>query len=74
MTIPWKLNLRAGLEGDNWEALVFMDNVTGNNTIQSGASIPDSAMTLSPALGFNSVDIGLLPKKRQIGIRAKYKF
>ena len=51
-----------------------MDNVTGDNTIQSGASIPDSAMTLSPALGFNSVDIGLLPKKRQIGIRAKYKF
>jgi hypothetical protein len=70
----WKLNLRAGLEGDNWEALVFMDNVTGDNTIQTGASIPDLATILHPATGFNSINIGILPKKRQIGIRAKYKF
>ena len=70
----WKVNLRFGLEGDNWEALVFVDNLNGDSTIQSGASIPDGAMILSPITGVTSIDIGVLPRKRQFGFRAKIKF
>ena len=70
----WILNLRAGLEGDNWEALVFVDNATDNDTIQSGSSIPDAATILHPATGFIAIDVGLLPRQRQIGFRAKYRF
>ena len=70
----WKLNLRVGLEADNWEAVAFVDNVTDNNTIQSGNSLPDAATILHPAVGFMSFDSAVLPDKRQVGIRAKYRF
>ena len=70
----WKLNLRVGLEAENWEAVVFVDNVTDNDTIQSANTIPDAATILHPAFGFRSIDAGVLPDKRQVGVRAKYRF
>ena len=70
----WILNLRVGLEADNWEAIVFVDNATDNDTIQSANGIPDAARILHPAVGFFSTDAGVLPNKRQVGFRAKYRF
>ncbi len=71
----WLFNLRAGLEGENWEALLFVDNVLDDDTIISGSQLPDFSTTLGSLQGApNFVDTVVLPPKRQIGLRAKYKF
>ena len=71
----WLLNLRAGLEADNWEILAFVDNVTDDDTIRSGSQIPDFSETIGSLRGAPEfVDVGILPPKRQVGIRAKVKF
>jgi len=68
------LNLRTGLDADNWELVLYLDNVLDDNTIRSGSEIPDFATTFFPAFGFNTVDTGILPEKRTVGLRGKYRF
>jgi outer membrane receptor protein involved in Fe transport len=71
------VDLRFGIEADQWEALVFIDNVFENDTVLSGSEIPDFASPLAnegagPAPSF--VTLGILPDKRQVGLRVKYNF
>ena len=68
------LNLRTGLETESWELVLFLDNATNDNTIRSGSQIPDFARTFFPAFGFNSIDTGILPQKRTVGLRGRFKF
>lgn len=70
----WRLNLRAGLEAEDWEVIVFMDNVTNDDTITSGSQIPDFSRPLTPSRSPFFVDLGIAPPKRQVGVRAKYRF
>jgi len=71
----WLLNLRAGLSGENWEAVLFVDNVLDDDTIKSGSQVPDFVTTLgSLQRAPNFVDTVVLPPKRQVGLRANYRF
>ncbi len=68
-----KVNLRAGLTADNWEALIFIDNAFDDDTVTSGSEIPDFSQELTfPAPAF--ITLGILPEKRQVGVRANYNF
>ena len=68
-----KVNLRLGLEADNWEAVLFVDNAFDDDTITSGSEIPDFSTELNfPAPSF--ITLGILPEERRVGIRAKYSF
>jgi len=68
-----RVNLRAGLEADNWDAHVFIDNAFDDDTITSGSQHPDFSMPLNgPAPAF--VTTGVLPDKRQVGVRVNYNF
>jgi iron complex outermembrane receptor protein len=67
------VDLRLGLESDQWEALIFVDNVFDEDTIKSGSGIPDFSQPLNgPAPNFGTV--GILPDQRQVGVRMKYRF
>lgn len=70
----WKLNVRGGLVSDSVEVVAFIDNVTDNSSIPSSGRVPDTGFILNPAVDFRLVDIGLLPRRRQFGIRFKYRF
>ncbi|MEC9375942.1 MAG: TonB-dependent receptor [Pseudomonadota bacterium] len=66
-------DLRFGIESDQWEALVFIDNVFDDDTVLSGSEIPDFSQPLNgPAPNF--ITLGILPDQRQVGVRAKYNF
>jgi outer membrane receptor protein involved in Fe transport len=67
------VDVRFGIESDQWEALIYIDNVFEDDTVTSGSEIPDFASPLNgPAPSF--ITLGILPDKRQVGIRAKYNF
>jgi len=69
----FKANFRAGIESDKWEVILFVDNAFDDDTITSGSEIPDFSEPLTfPAPAF--VTLGVLPDKRQFGIRANYTF
>lgn len=69
----WKANFRVGIESDNWEVILFVDNAFDDDTILSGSEIPDFSEPLTfPAPAFAT--LGILPDKRQYGIRANYTF
>jgi outer membrane receptor protein involved in Fe transport len=69
----WKANFRVGLESDSWEVILFVDNAFDDDTITSGSEIPDFSEPLTfPAPAF--VTLGVMPDKRQYGLRASYTF
>jgi iron complex outermembrane receptor protein len=67
------VDLRFGLESEQWSALLFVDNVFDDDTITTGTSIPDVSQDLD---GFSprSTTLGYLPEKRVVGLRANYNF
>ncbi len=79
-----ELDLRAGLQGENWQLLVFVDNVTGNNTFRTGSagSAPDfgdsqdlvGAPFFSTTTGLLFHDFAILPPKRTVGVRGSIRF
>ncbi len=73
----WLLDFRAGLTGDNWEAILFIDNVLDDDTVKSGiefGSITDSNrqgyIPPSPADGI----VVSLPDPRIVGVRFNFNF
>jgi iron complex outermembrane receptor protein len=68
-----RVDLRLGIESDQWEALIFVDNAFDDDTITSGSEIPDTSQALNgPAPRF--ITLGILPDQRQVGVRMKYNF
>jgi iron complex outermembrane receptor protein len=67
------VDLRLGLESDQWSALLFVDNVFEDDTLISGSEIPDVSQPLN---GFapRFITVGILPDKRVVGLRANYNF
>ena len=80
-----ELDLRAGLQAERWAFLVFVDNVTGNDTFRTGGSGPNFGQIQNivgiPALGLQNTITGVLqpnfaplPPKRQVGVRGSVNF
>ena len=73
----WKFDLRLGLEGENWDALLFVNNVTDDDTIVTGGSGPDFGQQAAE-LGIASFGLqewfATFPQPRTFGVRANYRF
>lgn len=74
----WLADARFGLTQDNWEFLLYVDNVFDNDTIQTGGSGPDFAKQVTQ-LGFTagfgtSHFFGLLPDPRIVGAKLTVRF
>ena len=81
-----QLDLRAGLQAENWEVLLFVDNVTKSDTFRTGsigAGSPDfpnirvpilASLGASDTTGFLAHDFAVLPPRRQFGIRASLRY
>jgi iron complex outermembrane receptor protein len=65
------INLRAGIDTDNFGVSVFVENLLQDKTFESVRSNADCAT--DPNCGLSAYE-AVLPKKRQIGITIKGKF
>jgi outer membrane receptor protein involved in Fe transport len=72
------VNMRAGVQTDKWDALVYLNNVFDDDTIQSwsaGTGIPATAeRTDLNVLGFPAEGFSIAPPPRQWGVRANMRF
>ncbi len=74
----WIVDARAGLEGESWEFLVYVNNLLDDDTIRTGGSGPDFAQQVTQ-LGFTaglgvSHYFGVLPDPQIIGARMTFRF
>jgi len=74
----WLADLRLGLQGDNWDALIYVENLFDDDTIKTGGSGPDFGQQVTQT-GFTaglgaSHWFGVLPDKRRFGVRIAYRY
>lgn len=74
----WLMHARAGLTGDQWGFLVYVDNVFDDDTIRTGGGTPDFGQQV-PDVGFTaSLGVnqwyGLLPAPRTLGAKLSVRF
>ena len=74
----WLVDARLGLQGEQWDFMVYVDNVFDDDTIKSGGSGPDFGTQVNE-LGFTAglgvtQFFGTLPEPRVYGLRAAYRF
>ena len=70
-------NIRLGLTSDKWDALIYVNNVTDDDTVLTANSNPgDVAQSLADPTNFSPADTlgATLPDPRLIGIRFTYRF
>jgi outer membrane receptor protein involved in Fe transport len=73
----WLMDVRAGVVTDNWEVVLFVDNVTDDDTPRSAVDVGSQLETFRQGLfppGPNDGLIVSLPSPRIYGIRAKFGF
>jgi iron complex outermembrane receptor protein len=74
----WLLDARLGLQGGNWEAMVYIDNLLDQNTILTGGLGPDFGQQITETgflAGFGVSEwFGVLPDPRTFGVRMSYNF
>ena len=74
------INLRAGLQADNWDLLLYVNNVFDDDTIRSWSeaiglvatsekNLTDPNLSIFPAEGFS-----IAPPPRHWGMRANFRF
>lgn len=73
----WLVDLRAGLKTETWNVTAYVNNVFNDDTIKASAvylqAWQDSYVPPRPT-GLYSFASGLLPDKRQFGVRASVNF
>ena len=73
----WLMDIRAGLIGDRWEALLFVDNVFDDDTVKSavdfGSFVDSARQGFSPPAPPDGVIVSL-PDPRVVGVRLNYRF
>ncbi|MGI9341594.1 MAG: TonB-dependent receptor [Gammaproteobacteria bacterium] len=73
----WLMDLRAGVVTNNWEVVLFVDNVTDDDTPKSAVDVGSQLETFRQGLfppGPNDGMIVSLPSPRIYGIRASFGF
>jgi len=76
----WLMDLRVGIAAANWDITAFADNLLNDDTIKTAFATPDfqsiSLAFFPPPFTFvlaDSLQVKL-PPKRQLGVRATYRF
>jgi outer membrane receptor protein involved in Fe transport len=70
-------NLRTGIQTERWEALLYVNNLTDDDTILTSSSSPGNVeVALVDPFTFSPADTssGTLPDPRIIGVRFNYRF
>jgi outer membrane receptor protein involved in Fe transport len=70
-------NLRLGITSDNWDALIYVNNLGDDDTVLTGNSNPgDVDQALFDPTNFSPADtVGVsLPDPRVVGVRFAYRF
>jgi len=73
----WLVDLRIGVVSDNWEVVLFADNVFDDDTPKSGVDVGSQVETFKQAQWPPGPTDGLLvsmPDPRVVGVRAKFGF
>lgn len=76
----WEADVRAGLTGENWEVVAYVDNVFDDDTVRTGFLAPDfrtfGVAPFPPPFTVILTNAGYykLPDPRQWGVRASYRF
>jgi len=72
------LNLRAGVQGDSWDALIYVNNALDDDTIKSwsaGTGVVSTAERFDQNLAIFPPDgFSIAPPPRQWGVRANLRF
>jgi len=69
----WLFNLRAGLVGDQWSAIAYIDNAFDDDTVKTGFADGDIPAFQSTNLFMDKATV-TLPDRRQYGVRLSYRF
>jgi len=68
----FRTNLRAGLTGDRWEVVAFVNNLFDDDTLEASRYNSDSAA--DPFFFQLAASEAVLPNKRQFGVTATFRF
>ena len=74
------VDLRLGLRAENWELILFANNLFDDDTVQMALNLPDfdsiNVAFFPPPFTFilTNALLPTLPNKRQIGVRTSYSF
>ena len=74
----WLVDARLGLQGEKWDAIMYIDNLLDDDTIRTGGSGPDFGEQVTYTgftAGFGITHFfGTLPTPRTLGLRLNYRF
>ncbi len=74
----WLVDARLGLQGENWDAILYVNNLLDDNTMRTGGSGPDFGEQVTYTgftAGFGITQFfGTLPIPRTMGVRVAYRF
>lgn len=74
----WLVDARMGLQGENWDAILYVNNLLDDDTIRTGGSGPDFGEQVTYTgftAGFGiSHFFGQFPIPRTLGVRLAYRF
>lgn len=83
----WQTNFRFGLQGEKWEALLYIDNALDDDTVQFSGGGPGlgccfalgSSIDIATERTWVGVDLppystAFLPRPRVVGLRMSYRF
>jgi iron complex outermembrane receptor protein len=72
-----QVDLRTGLSGEDWDVVIYVDNVLDDDTIRNAGSGPDFGSNVVDG-GFGSLGasqwFAVLPPPRVAGVRANFRF
>ncbi len=69
----WLVDLRGGVEGENWSLIAYADNLLNDGTVRSGIQSVDFGTLQTPTIVANQVFLNL-PNRRQVGVRGSINF
>jgi len=74
----WLWDVRLGLQGEKWDTIFYVENLTDNDTLITGGSGPDFGEQVTYTgftAGFGlSHYFGTIPRPRTVGLRATFRF
>ncbi len=71
----WNIDVRAGVTTSRWNVVAYVNNVFDDDTLKTGANdFPDFNRSLIGSFSLGYVAQFNAPDKRQVGVRAGYRF